>query len=249
MIASIEHNNEQYKIDLAKPIDISIPLKPGPDNVNAWWAQPVKIEPVVMGTFVGDVLQGGSVNFRNVFLNPHGNGTHTECVGHISKEPYTLNQCLRQFFHLAQLITVEPVQLENGDRVIQKQQIEQLIANTKANAIVIRTLPNDATKKVRQYSGTNFPYLDVEAAQYLFEKNIDHLLIDLPSVDRESDEGKLAAHHAFWQYPHATRTHATISEMIYVPAEITDGLYFLNLQITALENDASPGKPVLFELM
>lgn len=249
MLANIEFEGNNYRIDLSKPIDISIPLKPGPENVNAWWAAPVKIEPVVMGTFIGDVNQGGSVNFRNVFLNPHGNGTHTECVGHISKEPFTLNQCMRQFFHLAHLITVEPSLLENGDHVITKNQLMPLLEYTKAKAVIIRTLPNDDSKRTRQYSGTNFPYVAVEAAQYLVEKNIGHLLIDLPSVDRESDEGKLAAHHAFWQYPHATRTRATISEMIYVPDEISDGYYFLNLQITSLENDASPSKPVLFNLL
>ena len=51
-----------------------------------------------MGDWVGDVKQGGSVNFRNISFNPHGNGTHTECVGHISKEDFSINQCLKKFF-------------------------------------------------------------------------------------------------------------------------------------------------------
>src|SRR6187551_898188 len=108
MQATIQYKSQTYQINLAQPIDISIPLRSGSDNVNAWWAEPVRIEPVVMGNFIGDVNAGGSVNFRNVFLNPHGNGTHTECVGHISKENYTLNQNLKTFFFMAEVITIQP---------------------------------------------------------------------------------------------------------------------------------------------
>jgi arylformamidase len=53
--------------------------------------------------WIGDVNRGGTVNFRDVYFNPHGHGTHTECVGHISKEHFTINQCLTAFFFLAQL--------------------------------------------------------------------------------------------------------------------------------------------------
>jgi arylformamidase len=77
---------------------------------------------------------------------------------------------------------------------------------------------------------------------------LDHLLIDLPSVDRESDGGKLLAHKAFWQFPERIRKNCTITELVYVADTIQDGLYFLNLQITSLEMDASPSKPVLYNL-
>ena len=77
---------------------------------------------------------------------------------------------------------------------------------------------------------------------------IDHLLIDLPSVDKEVDGGKLSAHHAFWQYPHNTKLERTITEMIYVSNTVYDGSYLLNLQIASFENDASPSKPLLFQL-
>lgn len=248
MKATIYHHSKDYTIDLSRPLDISIPLCAGTGHVNAWWAEPVRIEPVRMGDFIGDVNQGGSVNFRNVFLNPHGNGTHTECVGHISKEPYTINQSLRVFFFLAQLITIAPQKIENGDAVILKAQLEKLNLNSECEALIIRTLPNDSAKMNRQYSGTNFPYVHHDAMEYLVSKNITHFLIDLPSVDRESDEGKLLSHHAFWKYPFDTRSDATITEMIFVDDSIHDGIYFLNLLITSLENDASPSKPVLYAI-
>jgi hypothetical protein len=83
---------------------------------------------------------------------------------------------------------------------------------------------------------------------------IKHLLIDLPSVDREEDGGRLAAHKAFWNVLDTTnlnpeaRVDCTITEMIYVNDAILDGSYVLNLQIASFENDASPSKPLLYAL-
>jgi hypothetical protein len=42
---------------------------------------------------------------------------------------------------------------------------------------------------------------------------------------------------------------ATITEFIYVPNTIEDGTYFLNLLIAPFENDATPSKPVLYEIL
>lgn len=248
MISKITHKGKSYHVDLAKPIDISIPLRTGEENVNAWYTPPVKIEPVRMGDWVGDVKQGGAVNFRNIFFNPHGNGTHTECVGHISKEDYSINQCLKTFFFIAELITILPEETADGDKLITKKHIENCLGEKRPEAIVIRTLDNSLSKINKHYSNTNPPYLQYEAAELIDSLNINHVLIDLPSVDKEVDGGKLASHHAFWQYPHNTKLNRTITEMIYVPNNVFDGTYLLNLQIASFENDASPSKPVLYQL-
>ena len=39
---------------------------------------------------------------------------------------------------------------------------------------------------------------------------------------------------------------ATITELIRVPVELPDGLYYLNLMIAPLQSDTSPSKPVLY---
>ena len=78
---------------------------------------------------------------------------------------------------------------------------------------------------------------------------MQHLLLDLPSVDREEDAGLLLAHHAFWCYPAQPRCAATITELIFAPDEVEDGLYLLNIQVTSLVLDASPSKPVLYRLV
>ena len=248
MIISIFHKGNTYTADLYQPIDISIPLEPGTDKVNCFFAPPVEIWPVVAGDFIGSTEEGSPVNFKNVKINPHGNGTHTECVGHIARKKYTINQCLKIFHHVVRLVTIEPAELPNGDRVILREQLDEILETWDVNAVIVRTLPNDTSKLKRNYSGTNPPYFHPEAITFLVEKGIDHLLTDLPSVDREQDEGKLLAHKAFWQYPDNVRDQATITELIYVSNEVEDGLYLLNFQITSLELDASPGKPVIYRL-
>ena len=245
MLATILYKGKEYKIDLFQPIDISIPLHNGKDCVNAWYVPPMQISPVVMGDWVGDVNRGGSVNFRNITFNPHGNGTHTECVGHISKEFFSINHTLKKFFFLAELVTVLPEAVD-GDYIITAASIKLALADKRGEAIVIRTLSNSPSKMSMQYSDTNPPYLEKAAVDYILELGYDHILIDLPSVDKEKDEGKLSAHHAFWCYPENPQQHRTITEMVYVPNHVFDGTYILNLQISSFENDASPSKPVLY---
>ena len=246
--------DNKYQIDLSKPIDISISLTNTDENPIAWYIEKPVIEPVVFGDWIGKVSEGkSSTNFNNIFFNPHGHGTHTECLGHITREFYSINQALKQFFFLAKLVTVEPEKI-GEDLVITKDQISDCLNGIKPEAIIIRTLPNEKEKKSRKYSNTNPPYLSEDAAIFIRESEIQHLLIDLPSVDREHDEGKLLAHKAFWNVTNTetlnddARFNATITEMIYVPDEITDGDYILNLQIASFENDASPSKPILYKI-
>jgi len=246
MIATIENEKGSFKVDLTKPIDISIPLRNGKDNVSAWYVDPIKIEAVRTDQFTGSVKEGGSVNFRNISFNPHGNGTHTECVGHIAKEVYSINQQLKRFFFWAELISIKPKKQSNGDHIITAEQISAARKSKNAEAIVIRTLPNEVEKKTKQYSNSNPPYLEDEAVTEMINTGINHLLIDLPSVDRELDGGKLTAHHAFWEHPQNTQFHRSITELIYVPIEVEDGEYLIEIQFAPFENDASPSRPVLY---
>ena len=248
MFAQVHIGHQLFSADLHQPIDIGIPLRPDIVGVNCFYAPPFEVSPVVAGSFVGSTAQGGVVNFMNVRLNPHGNGTHTECVGHIAQEPFTINSCLRRFVFTARLISVYPIQQDNGDRVITRQQLADILEPAQTEAVIIRTLPNDAYKLTAHYSGTNPPYFHHEAAALLADYGVQHLLLDLPSVDREEDGGLLLAHRAYWRYPHNTRTEATITELVYVPQPIPDGVYLLNLQIASFEIDASPSKPVLYAL-
>ncbi len=249
MKISFGRKGKKYTAALDKCLDISLGLNPDEVGVNAFYAPAFQAEPVVHGNFIGSTKRGGPVNFLNLKLNPHGNGTHTECVGHIATEAVTINETLKTFHFPAELISVYPEKLENGDRVITRRLVEQAIQYKGiAEALIVRTLPNESDKKNRNYSGTNPPYFDVSAIEFILDQGFRHLLIDLPSVDREEDEGKLAAHKAFWNYPGEITSGRTITELIFANNEIKDDLYLLLLQIGSFEVDVSPSKPVLFEV-
>jgi kynurenine formamidase len=249
MIAQILHPTGNYKIDLSKPIDISITIRPNSNNVNAFYAPHPAAQPVISGSFVGSTEQGGAVNFFNLFINPHGNGTHTECVGHISKEKYVITDCLARHFYLCEVISITPMVLYNRDEVIYREQLKSHIKHYPTEALAIRTLPNDPLKRVAKYSGHNPAYLSAEAAAYLCDTGIEHLILDLPSVDRENDGGQLSAHKAFWRYPEYPRIQATITELVFIPQEVEDGLYFLDLQVAPIAMDAAPSRPVLYRII
>ncbi|MEL6810195.1 MAG: cyclase family protein [Bacteroidota bacterium] len=248
MITILDINGEKVKVDLSKPLDISIPLQASSRNPEAWYLDRPSIEPVQLDDWVGSIEKGAAVNFRSIWFNPHAHGTHTECVGHISREFHSVNKWLKRFFFQAEVITVTPKK-KGKDQVITASELKKLLRGMHPEAVVIRTLPNDASKRSKKYSHTNWPYLEEAAALFLRTLGVEHLLIDLPSIDKEKDDGKLLAHRAFWNYPKATRREATITEFIYVNNRIKDGSYLLNLQIAPFENDASPSKPVLYKFI
>lgn len=235
------------KIDLSKGIDLSIPLSNDEKNPLAWYVKPPRFEPVMEDGWIGSVKEGGAVNFRNIFFNPHGHGTHTECLGHITSEIHSINRHLNHYFFQAVVISITP-EKRGEDHVITLKQLEGLKAYKSIEALIIRTLPNSKEKKSKNYSSTNPPFIDVECLEIINYLKIKHLLIDLPSVDKESDGGELAFHHGFWEVPNNPRFDRTITEMIFVPEEAFDGEYLLNLQVAAFENDAAPSRPVLFSM-
>ena len=246
MIATLKIDGKNIKVDLSKPIDISIPLKASDDNPIAWYLNEPKIEPVKEGDWIGKVSEGASVNFNNIVFNPHAHGTHTECIGHITPNFYSVNETLKIFFFLAEVISVTP-KVKGEDLVISENQIKELLKGKTPEALIIRTLPNVNLKKTMKYSNTNWAYFSEDATLLIRKIGIKHLLVDTPSVDKEKDEGKLLAHKAFWNYPASPRLNATITEFIFVDNEVKDGRNLLNLQIASFHNDASPSKPVIYK--
>jgi kynurenine formamidase len=253
MIAEINHHGQQFRVDLSKPIDLSVPLAPGEGHVRAWYVGPVEMEPVRNGDTVYAIKAGAPVNFRNVHFNPHGHGTHTESVGHITPGVEPVGDLLKRYFFIAQLISVRPEERRapdgRTDTVITLEQLRSAIDEKPPEAVVLRTLPNNPEKRTRNWSGANATYLQSTAAAWLRSIGVRHLLLDLPSVDREEDGGVLAAHHAFWDFPNTIDLTRTITEMIVVPDAARDGRYLLELQLPHFINDAAPSRPVLYAML
>ncbi|MFZ1701581.1 MAG: cyclase family protein [Pyrinomonadaceae bacterium] len=264
MIAKITLDSIEHRFDPAAPIDISIPLRFGGMQPNAYGVEIARTRACEYGDLVGDTRRGGSCNFEQITLTPHCNGTHTECVGHVTDERISVRDCLQDVMVTAVLVTVGAEQI-NGDSIISRGLIADALTPQAAfadalvrvpQALIVRTLPNDDGKLAASYGEGNIPaYFSTEAMEYMVECGFKHLLVDLPSIDRIFDEGELANHRIFWgiesgsrEINSETRLNSTITELIYVPNEIEDGEYLLNLQIAPFETDASPSRPVLFKL-
>ena len=239
MIVHLTHKGQAYTTQLSEGIDLSLPLVDGAEGPRAWYVPPMRMEPVREGPWVGSVAEGGAVNFFNVWFNPHGHGTHTECVGHISKAHEKVN-ALGNIWCVARLHTVSPG--EGG--VIDVHHLPEELPE----GLVVRVWPNAPEKAVQNWNGVAWPTLTPRAMVHLRKAGVKHLLIDGPSVDPEFDEGALAAHHAFWNYPEDPRQDATITELIYAPPHVEDGLYLLHLPMANLALDASPSRPTLYPL-
>mgnify|MGYP003393566841 FL=1 len=245
-------------IDIAKSlhIDLSIPLKFDGQQPNAYGVDAASKRPL------GDTRTGSSVNFEQYTFIPHCNGTHTECVGHITHERISIRECLKDVIIPAVLVSVAP-EFVSGNYVLSRLGVSGALdaltyvrdsTDTNPGALIIRTLPNDESKLNSEYGEANIPpYFTSDAMKFIVEREFKHLLVDLPSIDRIFDDGKLLNHRLFWnvgpgsfEVNTETRINSTITELIYVPNDVTDGEYLLNLQIAPFDSDCAPSRPILF---
>ena len=260
----------ELAIDLARAASLAIDLDFGARQPRHFGAPAARSEPFAAPGFSGVVASGASCNCRTLTLTPHCNGTHTECVGHLTRDCLDAHRVVPVGFIPALLVTVTPADAagvsetsepvpQPGDRLITRQALQASAAAMAApfapRALVIRTLPNGPDKQSRDYSELTPPYLSREAAEWLVARGIEHLVVDLPSIDRSHDEGRLTAHRIFFGLPRgsvelsqARRRSATVTELAYIADSVGDGAYLLQLQVPALGGDAVPSRPLLFPL-
>jgi kynurenine formamidase len=269
MTARLQVAGREVRIDLARPLDLSVELDFEAPQVRHFGAPRASSEPYSVAGFPGSVARGASCNCESITLIPHCNGTHTESVGHLTLEPLHAQRIVPRGLLPALLLSVEPVnpsqtpessdpRPQPDDRLVTRRALQAGWpgeASFAPRALVIRTLPNEPAKRARDYTDISPPYLTREAAQYLVERDIEHLVVDLPSIDRAHDAGRLTAHRLFFGLPpadaalaHAERSHCTVTELAYVPDEVADGSYFLQLQVPAINGDAVPSRPLLYRL-
>jgi kynurenine formamidase len=269
MVINFSINEETYSADISQPVDISIPLIFNGEQPNTYDVPKAKAQAYEQGDFIGDVKRGGGCNFERYTLIPHCNGTHTECVGHISYERISINNTFKEALIPATLITVKPVisgktddryipDKGTEDMLITRLSLEEALANGDSafmKALIIRTFPNNISKKSRKYMENHPPFFSLDAMEFIVELGVEHLLIDIPSVDRTFDEGKLTTHHIFWEVEKEshdidTENHSmkTITEMIYVPDDAEDGEYLVNIQIPNFTSDAAPSRVLVYQV-
>ena len=263
MKAEILINTTKYHIDFSDPFDLSIPIFFNGDQPNTYAVEKASSVSYQDDAFVGDTRKGGPCNFETYTITPHCNGTHTECIGHITEERISLHSSFNDIFSPSTLITVQPVshqetyfpKLQDSDFVITKEILEnklQEIAGDFLEGLIIRTLPNLKSKQSQDYMKNTPPFFTLEAMQYIRSRGVKHLLVDVPSVDRLFDDGHLSCHNIFWDTKNKKlnkhTSSYTITEMIYVDDQVSDGNYLLNIQVPSFVADAAPSRPIIFKL-
>ena len=267
---SVEIAGKTYQVDLRAPSSLAIPLRFNGPQPSFFGASRARANPLQSGAFIGDTRRDGSCNVAEIHMVPHCNGTHTESVGHIVHSEHAVSESLPQSLMATSVISVTPASAwdtddayrpapEREDALITRDALDAALNSTaqdELTALVVRTLPNDATKKATDYGDRHRPpYFSADATRYIVERGVQHLLVDIPSIDKMNDEGRLTNHHIFWNVPEGTheatpdtKVSRTVTEMIFVDDNIRDGLYLLNLQLPAFHLDAAPCRPVVYPL-
>ncbi len=256
----------RYRVDTHSAVDLSTPLEFNGPQASHFGAPAASARPLEAGGFVGDTRQGGSCNCEVLTLVPHCNGTHTEGVGHITRTRLSVAGLATRPLYLARLVSVAPLTAEAtretscpapeaGDRLITRGALEAGgLAAAEAEALIVRTMPNEAAKRTRDWSaGPTPPYFSQEAMHAIVAARIEHLLVDSPSIDRTHDGGRLTGHRIFWglddeHTEDAQRPGATVTEMVFVPDTTPDGLYALSIHVPPFATDAAPSRPLLYSL-
>lgn len=267
MKVRVRAGGRETEVDLERPVSLAIEIAFAQDGLHYFGAPGARSVALATPGFAGRVAAGASCNCSTLTLTPHGNGTHTECAGHLTVEPLDAFRVVPAGLILARLVTVVPErapespesgapEVRSGDRLVTRAALEAAGPHDPATrALAVRTLPNGADKRERGYADGAAPYLSPEAARWLVERGIEHLVVDLPSIDRLDDGGRLSAHRLFFGLPpgskdlgSAQRAHCTVTELAYVPDGVADGPCLLEIQVPALAGDAVPSRPLLYPL-
>lgn len=259
-------NGCRFLLDHTAAVDISRAPSIDPRNaVSAFGAEPIRCTPVVA------VQQGQRCNCYSFDgFAPHLHGTHTETRQHILRDPRPVSELVHRFRFLARLITVQPLVVgpssdavsKVGDTIVTREAVQQRLLGDEVHPdmLIVRT-PNFPGKKTMHYGGINPPYPHRGVADLCLERDIEHIVFDLPSADRE--DGELFFHRTFWRDPidaagktipelrdvqGPPRDQATITELAFIADEVVDGWYVCYLIPFGMPGDAAPVRPILVPL-
>ena len=135
MNADVLINSKKYNFDFSKSLDISIPLIFNGQQPNTYGVAKASSVAYQDNEFIGDRRKGGPCNFETYIVTPHCNGTHTECIGHITNERVSILSSLKDVFIASTLVTVSPKlssdayipNLTNSDLVVTKDDLLDLL--------------------------------------------------------------------------------------------------------------------------
>lgn len=229
--------------DLSVFHDLTLPVR-RTGNVRCYYLDDPEFSFFESPEFSGNLNNGGSVNCEKISMYAHASGTHTECALHVCRADFDIRNIHVPPIMRGLLISVTPEQ-QGADRVITLNSLSGRAGVHGYDAVLFRTLPgtdNDHT----DYSGTNPPYFHPEVTEHLRRFDYKHLLTDLPSVDKESDEGRLSAHKNWFCPGGVADASRTITEFIQVPKAVEDGEWALSLRFPSIQTDAVTSRVYLY---
>lgn len=184
---------------------------------NAFNLSPVTSKTVEFeGQFIGDVKRGGSCNVDTLQYVPHGI-THLETSAHIlspdAGPPTVKDIPLENLSGIVYLMDLSHLGTKEGESVPWEVVREKLEKITLPISMLALKTHASMLPQAYDFSGKDFLSLAPETAggihDYRFPlkpgkdvfNRIDCLILDLPSIDPESDGGKLLAHRKFFGLP------------------------------------------------
>jgi arylformamidase len=269
MQAELLVGGQKIRAALDRGVSLAIPVEFGAAGPRHFGAGAPVSAPFSVGKFSGAVATGASANCSTITLTPHCQMTHTETVAHLTRESGDAWRIVPRGLLPAVVVSVQPEPARESnestdpqpwgtDNLITKRRLRAawpMVRMVDPVAAIVRTLPNDPAKRTRDYSDAVPPYLTREAVEWLVEKRIEHLVLDVPSLDRTHDEGRMVGHRVFFGLPagstargDAARSRATITELAFIPDEVRDGPCVLALAVPAIGGDAVPSQPIVYPL-
>lgn len=267
MIGHIQWHSFRLKVDFSEGRSIAIALQPGGPQPSFFGPTKAHARPLQSGDYIGSVAEGGSCNAEILEFAPHCHGTHTECIAHLTRERGSVLELIDRAPCLARLVSLTATdpeasdehyaaapETEPGQPLLTRAELQALLSAgfsaPTVQALIVRTRPNGPDKLQRDYAqAPRYPVFSDAAMQWLAGQELKHLLVDTPSLDAAHDGGRLANHRRWWGLAGAALEQAgrrSLTEMIYVPDEIADGLYWLHLGLQPLAADAAASEPVIF---
>jgi hypothetical protein len=257
-------------IDLGSAASLARPLAfDGHDPVH-FGAPAPRRRALQLPGFSGEVGRGASCNCATLELTPHCNGTHTESVAHLVLEPLDACEVAPLAPLPALLLSLAPRAAgdtdedsdpapQPGDRLLTRAALRAIWPVGMPfvpRALVLRTTaPVAAPAPPAPHDDAIPPYLSRQLVTELVERGIEHLVVELPSIDRSHDQGRLCGHRLFFGLPpgsvrlaEARRAGCTITELAQVPAQWPDGPCALQLTMPRIAGDAVPSRPLLYRL-
>jgi kynurenine formamidase len=269
VIAELLVGGQKIRVAMDKAVSLAIAVEFNTAGPRHFGAGAPTAAPFAIGAFTGSVASDASVNCSTFTLTPHCQSTHTESVAHLTREAGDAWRVVPRGLLPAVVVSVlpEPARESSESSDPQPWGTDTLITRrrlraawpmgriTEPVAAIIHTLPNDLSKRTRDYEALVPPYLTREAVLWLVEKRIEHLVLDVPSLDRTHDDGHMVGHRLFFGLPagssargDAARSRATITELAFIPDELADGPCMLHLAVPALGGDAVPSQPIVYPL-